>query len=348
MRSRAGGSGDSDAAPPRRGHPVMWMLWVGSAGTAALLTRNPWLLLLIGAIGLALRARLRAGQPGWGYARLWLGMLLFPAVLNLALSRAGDTVLLRLPLPLVGGPYTFEALLFGLTAGVQIASLLTVMSVLTLAVQPIDLLRRMPPGLQPAGVSASIGMSFAPQVARSYQALREAQEVRGRPLRGWRDLPDMVTPLLVLSLESALGLAEGMVARGWARGGLEGWRRWGFAAGWLGLAAALGLWTLRPGSGLLGAAVFAAGAGLLALTLRGLGGRSRYRPERWRRADSLTAGLALGTAASFLVLAALSPVVLTYYPYPQATWPPLPPALVLAVACLVAPIALIEVGRETG
>jgi energy-coupling factor transporter transmembrane protein EcfT len=321
-------------------HPVAWMIWVAGAAIPALLTRNPAYLALIGGSAMLVYARARGSLP----SRAWFGvlgsLLVFPAILNLLLSRVGETVLLRLPIRWIGGPYTLEALLFGASAGVQIASLLQVMAVFSEVIRPPDLLRRIPPGLYPAGVAASIGLTFAPQVRRSFTSIREASELRGHHPRGWRDLPTLVSPLVVLSLENALAVAEGMVARGWGYARPRGLRRWGAAAGWLALAAGLTLGAVAPDRAAPAGGLLALGAALTWISMRSAPGRTRYRPEVWRRGDTLVAGLALGVLVLFLVLSVASPNLITYYPYPRAAWPSFHPAFVVAIALLTAPIWL--------
>jgi energy-coupling factor transport system permease protein len=316
------------------------MVWIASTSAVALLTRNPGYLLLLGVVAMGVRWRLTGERPGRGSIFLFLSLLAFPALLNVAFSRVGDTVLLRLPIRWIGGPYTLEALLFGLSAGIQIACLLTVMSVFGSAITAPDLLRRTPPGLYPVGVSASIGLTFAPQARKAFAAIREAQEIRGHQPRGWRDLPALVTPLVILSLESALGLAEGMVARGWGRNSHVGWRRWVVGTGWLCLAAGVSLWAVYPG--LAGPALVLVVLGVLGLwaTLREEAGRTRYRPEAWRRSDTMMTGLTIGVAVTFLFLAFAAPAWLTYYPYPRATWPTFQPALGAAIALLGIPMLM--------
>lgn len=322
---------------PRRRHPVAWMVWAGAAATVALLTRNPWYLALLGVAALLVGRRATGAQlRGLLSPRLLLSILLFPAALNLLLSRTGATVLLELPLPWVGGPYTLEAFLFGLSAGVQLAALFAVMVAFGRAVGPADLLRRTPPGLYPVGVAATVALTFAPQVRRSFEEMRDAQRVRGFRPRGWRDLPQVVTPLVVMSLESALGLAETLAVRGWGRLPLAGWRRWLALGGWTGLALALALWALFPDRPLLSLALALAAALALLPALRAAR-LPRYRPERWRPADSLMAGLALLSLAAALLLALREPASLTWAPYPRADWPAFDPRLALALAGLAAP-----------
>jgi energy-coupling factor transport system permease protein len=320
-----------------RRHPVAWMVWTASASGIALLTRNPWYLLLMGGVALLVHSRLTGEKIGWGRLRLYVGMVAFPGLLNLVLSRAGETVLVRFPIRWIGGPYTLEGLLFGLSAGVQIACLVAIITAFSAAVSSTDILRRVPPGLYPAGLSASIGLTFAPQARRSFAAIREAQQVRGHQPRGWRDLPALVTPLVVMSLESAMGLAEGMVARGWGAERLEGAPRWLVPLGWLLLAMALVLWLMLPGVSVVSVALGLIAGAVLWAGLRRKDGAQRYRPETWMLADSLLAGSALGVFVVFTLLAWVQPGLLTYYPYPVASWPTWDGALALAVVILAVP-----------
>jgi hypothetical protein len=52
------------------------------------------------------------------------------------------------------------------------------------------------------------------------------------------------------------------------------------------------------------------------------------------------AGFSLGVLALFLLLSMVSPNLLTYYPYPRASWPSFHPALAVAIALLTAPVWL--------
>jgi energy-coupling factor transporter transmembrane protein EcfT len=321
-------------------HPVAWMMWAAGAALPALLTRNPAYLALIGAAALLVQVRVRRRLPARSWLGVLAGLLLFPAALNLLLSRVGETVLLRLPIPWIGGPYTLEALLFGASAGVQIASLLQVMAVFGDVIQPSDLLRRMPPGLHPAGVAASIGLTFAPQVRRSFAAIREASELRGHRPRGWRDVPSIVSPLVVLSLENAMAVAEGMVVRGWGQSPPKGLRRWGAAAGWLALASGLALGAIAPRQAALAAVLVVLGVAATWLSMRTAAGRNRYRPEVWSRGDTFVAGLSLGVLVLFLLVSIVAPGLLTYYPYPRAAWPSFHPTMAAAIMLLTSPLWL--------
>jgi energy-coupling factor transport system permease protein len=321
-------------------NPVTWMVWAASAGCVALLARNPFYLLLVAAAGVAVRWRAAGQPPTAGTLRLFLGLMAFPTLLNFVFSRAGQTVIFEFPLRWIGGPYTLEALLFGAIAGLQLASLLQVMMTFSLLLSPTDLLRRMPAGLTPAGITASIAMNFAPQARRSFEAVRESQQVRGHSPRGFRDLRDIVTPLVILSLESAMTVGEGLATRGWGAEGPRGRQR---AAAWAGAGLfALGIvtWWLAPSRMWIAAGLAAAGTILLLAVLTRGGTRSRYRPETWKGADTLVVGASLGVLTTAVVLIAIAPELLTYEPYPRAVWPTFTWPVGLGVALLYLPAVI--------
>ncbi|MEX2031134.1 MAG: energy-coupling factor transporter transmembrane component T [Anaerolineales bacterium] len=325
------------AGAPSRGHPVAWMIWGTCAAGAALLFRHPVYLALIGLAGAVAGMRLGSLRISARTIRWTAGLILFPGVLNGLLSRSGSTILLKLPWGWLGGPYTLEAFLFGITAGVQLAALLAVMVALQKGVEPTDVLRRMPAALYPLGVSAAIGLSFTSRARRALAAVREAQLVRGHRPRGGRDFPGWAAPLLVLSLENAQEVAEALVVRGWPEATSPNRARGWAAAGWLAWAAALLLiafdastWWLAVALGLLAAAAFVA-------AWRGTYAGPRYRPEIWTRADSLMVGLSLGSAAVVALLASTAPGWLSYSPYPTAAWPEVRGALILVGALFAIP-----------
>jgi energy-coupling factor transport system permease protein len=330
--------------PMRRIHPMAWIVWSATSAVVALLVRNPYYLLLLALATLVVaRAALKMKSLRTPLM-LFASMLVFPTLLNLIFSRTGQTVLLQLPLRLIGGPYTLEALLFGLTSGLQIATLFLVMWVFSQAVTPLDLLRRMPPGFSTAGVMASIGMTFAPQARQAFDELQEARLVRGYQAKGLRDLPLILTPMVILSLESAHELAEGLAARGFGSGGLHGIRRWLVPAGWVGLALSVWLWVAFPGFKSWVGALVLLNLMILLLSYRSVARAGRYRPDPWRTVDTWLAGLCLGLGAVFLLVALLAPGLLSYYPYPAAVWPSL--NWPLAVALLLAASPILGVGRD--
>jgi len=323
-------------------HPVTWIVWTMAATVVALIVRHPVYLVIVALAAIAVRAQASHGRTLAGDMRLGLSLLLIPALFNLAFSRAGQTVLLELALPLIGGPYTLEALVYGLTAGVQIAAMMLVVLAMSLVVRPTDLLRRMPSSLGQVGMSASMAISFVPQIRASFASIREAQWIRGRDIRGIRDLALVVQPILVLSLERAHASAEGLAARGWGAPRHSGGRRRLASLSLLGVAAGLAWWSVAPTLRWGGLALAAACAAGLLLAWRTESTRARYRPETWRRADSVVVGIVLGSLMVFLLVLALAPEMITYTPYPVIHPPGVSGALMAAAALLALPAAFVR------
>jgi energy-coupling factor transporter transmembrane protein EcfT len=319
-------------------HPVAWMIWSLSASVVALLTRNPWYLLTLSLVAVLIRWAATRERPGGWFLRIYLSLLITPTLLNLLFSRSGDTVLLELPIRWIGGPYTLEALTFGLSAGVQIACLLSIMTDFSEQVGAQDMLRRTPSGLYPIGVTASIGLTFVPHARRAYESLREAQQVRGYEPKGWRDLPKVVTPLVILSLERAIAIAESLVSRGWGSKGLVGWHRTAVVSGLFGLALSLGSWIIFPSYGWIAFLVALISCGLLWCGFRVGNGSRRYQPDIWHRRDSVIAACALSPLIVILFLTVTHPISLTFYPYPRVSMPDFQWPLALLMLCFSAPL----------
>jgi energy-coupling factor transporter transmembrane protein EcfT len=320
----------------------VWIAWAASAAGIALLSRNPWQLILVAAAAVGARWRSSRRAPGRADAGLFVGLLAFPTVLNFLLSRTGSTVLFNLPVPWIGGSFTLEALLFGAVAGIQIATLLAVMMAFGSAVSSTDLLRRLPSGFYPVGLTASIGLTFAPQARRTFRQIREAQEVRGYQPRGWRDLPQVVVPMVVMSLENALALGESLASRGWGRSRLGPFGRWGMVIAWLLLASGLVAWLVAPGLAWLSLLALVVGLAVFAVLGRSGGRPSRFRPDHWNGLATLVSGLCLGSLGVYVAVTFLQPSLLVYYPYPRAVWPDV--QIPLLLACL--PLGLLAIATD--
>ena len=323
--------------PPRRvGHPSAWLAWTASAASAALLIRNPWYLLILGAVAIAVRWRATRQPPAPPTFILLATLVVTSTLVNVLFSRAGETVLLHLPIGWLGGPYTLEAALFGVGAGLQISAVLLVMLVFGSVVTPADLLRRTPPGLYPVGVTSMLALTFAPLARRSYQELSEARRLRGWASQGVPEARASVEPLVILSLERAVAQAEALVARGWGAGTPGGGRRALALTAWVGLATGLALWAVLPDQAAFGLGLIVLALLVLAVSLRGIG--ARYRPELWTWPDRAVFLLSAAAMVALLVLMARSPGLLTYYPYPRVSLPGLHPAPLVVLSLLTAPV----------
>jgi energy-coupling factor transport system permease protein len=266
----------------------------------------------------------------------------------------GQLILFRLPAnwPVIGGPITGEALIYGFSSGLALVTLLLVFAVFNIAVDQASLLRMTPAFIYQTGVVAAIAVAFVPQMVAAWQAIREAQQVRGHRLRGVRDLLPLILPLLVTALERATQLAESMEARGFGHQIIEvgsGRRIAGQLAVLAGLGALgvglAGLWFWPEREALMGL-LAAAGALLLFLSFWEQGRRVRrthFRRWSWGRTDRLVLIASVAAIAPWLAALLVRGGWLFYYPYPPySPWPSFQPLMGLAIVLLAVPALLLN------
>ncbi len=241
-------------------------------------------------------------------------------------KKIGRTILLALPpaWPLVGGPLTLEAAVFGLINGLRLITLLSFFLAFNTIVPVSQLTKLAPRALHELGLVILIAVTYIPETIRQFQRIRDAQAIRGHEVRGLRTWRPLVVPLLVAGLERALNLAETMVARGYGATShiaMPARPRWLMLAGLLfSLGGALRL----VGGGQDGWLLLAAGAiviGWAYYLLSRLAPRTHYRPRRWSTADTLVVLGALVALMPLLPVGGLMRQSLFYAPYPQLTWP---------------------------
>ncbi len=339
-------------------HPLVWLVWLAAAALPALSTRNP-LYLSLTLISVAVnQAALGQHSP---MARSWNAFVRFGAVLWLLAipfaaltSHHGNIVLFTLPRtwPVIGGPITLESVLYGLTGGLALITLLLIFAVFNVAVDQARLLRMAPAFLYQTGVVAGIAVAFVPQMVASWQAIREAQQVRGHKVRGARDLLPLLLPLLVTALERAMQLAESMEARGFGGQTVDAspQRRLAHQAALLvglgALGAGFALTGFLPGQALLTGLLLAVGFAGLVWSFWDQGRRirrTRYQRWVWRRLDRVVLAVALIGLIGWAGVWLLRGEWLFYYPYPPySPWPAFNPLLGVLIALLVAPAVLMR------
>jgi energy-coupling factor transport system permease protein len=274
----------------------------------------------------------------------------------------GDNVLLDLPqVPLPDwaagitllGPVTSESLLFGLYDGMRLATLLICVGAANTLANPKRLLASLPPALYEVGTAVVIALSLFPQLAESVQRVRRARRLRGDPGRGVGALRRVVVPVLEDALERSLALAASMDARGYGRSG-DLTARWRWVTGTLLVAGLVGLCvgtyafldSTAPRTlawPMLLAGVALAVAGFVTAGRRVT--RTRYRPDRWRPAELLTAGT--GVAVAVLATIAMRQRPDVAYPDPAA-WPELSALALVAVLVGVVPAFATPLPAEQG
>jgi energy-coupling factor transport system permease protein len=309
----------SGARLPRDVHPVAWWLWAIGLCTAASLTTNPLvLLLLVGVATVVVMAR-RSDQP-WGRSfrlYVWLGAAIVVLRVVFRLVFGGTypgAVLLDLPaVPLPDwvlgvtllGPVTREALLAALYDGMRLATIVICIGAANALANPKRLLRSMPPALYEIGTALVVAVTVLPQFAESVRRVRAAQSLRAGESGRVRRLRRFLVPVLEDALERSLALAAGMDTRGYGRaaGLTAAQRRTTGALMLAGLCGVcVGVYALLDQTAprllalpMLGLGVVVAVAGLVSAGSRVE--RTRYRPDRWRWPELavVAAGLAVGT-----------------------------------------------------
>ncbi|MDQ4077427.1 MAG: energy-coupling factor transporter transmembrane protein EcfT, partial [Chloroflexota bacterium] len=204
-------------------HPLAWLAWLGATLALLITTRNPlYLVVLLLCIGLVQSTlpgeedqRWMAPISPWHFAALVVPL---SALFNALSIHVGETVLVYLPaaIPVLGGPITLEALVFGALNGLVLSGIFAAFLLLNQALPMRSLVRLIPHAFHAVAVVVTIALSFVPTTMRQFQQIREAQAVRGHRVRGVRDWLPLLMPLLIGGLERAFQLAEAMTARGFA------------------------------------------------------------------------------------------------------------------------------------
>ncbi len=216
-------------------HQKAWGLWLLAALTPAILTQNPFYLLIIilaAGINYYSLGRKSPAAQGWT-AFLYLGLILigFTIIFNLLFVRAGATHLFTLPklrwetsnelgqmtVLQIGGRVSLESVVYGLTTGLSLMAILLTLTTFNTLANHYQLMRSAPPFLYQSAIVMSIAVTFIPHMFIAQREIREAQALRGHRFRHIRDLLPLFVTLLAEGLERSITLAESMEARGFSR-----------------------------------------------------------------------------------------------------------------------------------
>jgi energy-coupling factor transport system permease protein len=307
-----------------RTHPVAWCAWLGGVAAVAFMATNPYALgIAMGAVWLVHLASPPEGGPLGravaAFVKIGIALLVLRLVFVGLLSAPGATtlaVLPRLELPRwaggfgLGGRVTAEVLVEGTLEGTRLLCVLAAFGIFNGRVDAAAVMRSVPPVLRDAGLVVSVALAFVPGILRTASDVRDAQRLRGE--RGVRRLGvSLAVPVLGMSLERSMLLAESMDLRGYGRAPAPS--RALTIPGMGGLVAAVPLWMWgRPA---LGSTLAAAGAALIVWSLvaasRGAG-VTRMAPPRWTAPAGVIA--AAGVAAACAAVLAAGALAYTAYP----------------------------------
>jgi len=311
---------------------IVWILWLLGVMLFILSSRNPIYLCIILAglfiLGHHLSKKKKSTNWVLPNLRFLFTMIFLSTMINGLFSHVGDKILFTIPnsWPLIGGNITLEGLVFGAINGLVIGALYILFNVINLALSIKQLTRLIPRAFHPIAMLVTVSLTFFPSIQNRARDIKEAQMIRGNPMKKISDWLPILIPLLVTSLENAFLLAESMTARGFHRHvdfrtprNLIGLIFGAFAvfSGWI-----LQLYHYPP---YISIPLYLIGAGIFFLILISIGKQTkitRYRHEKWQRADIVFIAILILYFVSFGVLKWSNRLIsLNYSPYPQLTHP---------------------------
>ena len=194
-------------------HALAWVAWLASILVVLTITRNRlYLGIVLAWIARVTVAVRRTTDPETSVQavnispiRFGLFVIAVSAAFNGLTVHFGSTILFTIPeqIPLIGGPVTLEAIVYGAVNGVVIAGLFAAFLVMNRALSVRELSFYPKPDY-PVAVVVSIAITFVPTTLRQFRQIREAQAVRGHCMRGLRSWLPLFIPLLTGGLERAL------------------------------------------------------------------------------------------------------------------------------------------------
>lgn len=305
---------------PRDLHPVAWWVWALGLAAAASFSTNPLTLLLIIAVAWLVVVARRPEHPWSRSFRIYLWMAAAVVAIRVGFrivfpGTPTGQVLLPLPeVPLPGwmtgiqllGPVTSDALVAGLYDGLRLAAIIVCVGAANALANPKRLLKSLPPALYEIGTALVVAVTIVPQLADSVRRVRAAQRLRGGAAGRVARLRRFLVPVLEDALERSLALAAGMDTRGYGRapGESAAQRRvtGGLLLGAL-IGIAVGVYAVldRTAPRYLALPMLVGGTALGVAGMWSAGrrvARTRYRPDRWRIPELLTAATGLVVAVA--------------------------------------------------
>lgn len=324
---------------------VAWTLWFGAVIVVPLTSRNPLylglLLLVVLTVFLTLPRTADRRSPWRLFAYIGTGVALLSVGFNVLTVHIGDRQFASLPerLPIIGGPLTLNALVYGVISAMAISSVLFAAAVYNSAVRHADLVRMLPGTLSRFGVAVGIALLFVPQTVNAARDIYDAQRARGHYFRGPRDARAFVVPLLSTGLERALSLSEALETRAFGSSAVAPQHstrsRLILAASGLGVLLALIAlgWGLYPA----GMAILLL-AGVLAIYGAPSGTRrSRYRTPQWNLPSLVASAVATVAVLTLLFGRAVIEMHLQYDTFPRVDAPGFAIVAGLAIVLLSLP-----------
>jgi energy-coupling factor transport system permease protein len=311
-----------------------WAVWGAAASMPFLLGRNPFPMLVAVLAVIAVRwshPPLNQHAFGWRILiRAAVLVSLIAIIFNVLTVRTGEQVIVRIPdgWPLIAGPVTWNAVVYGVLAAIGVLGLVLVWATVGGVVQWASLARLLPDPFIGIAVAGSTAINLVPQTAAALTDIREATAARGYAPTGVRGVATVLTPMINVGLDRSMRLAEVLEARGFGSRRQETAKPPAFHD--LAWTAMLG-GVFIAGYGLIAAITWAAIGGMAAALVGGLMiarqrtpnavRRTQYRQEPLRRADWIVIGTSIAVAALCIFARELDQRIFVYEPYPDIDVP---------------------------
>ena len=329
-----------------------WILWFFTILIFLLSTRNPSyiLFIIIGLFFVSFRLFKQKGRDNWIKQNLILlsSIILASSAINSLFTHSGRTILFSFPQswPLIGGIVTLESLVYGAINGLIISALFLLFNVLNLALSIKQLTRLIPRAFYPIAMIVTISLTFFPSINQRIREIREAQMIRGNPMKKISDWLPVLAPLLVSSLEKGLILSESMTSRGFFTSKPSHKTTFPVITMIIGAFSIFSGWilSLYSYSAYIYLPLYILGVTMIFLMLNRLGKAvktTRYHQEELRKYDMLAIVIII-LVILFLSLVSIYGILtsLNYTPYPSLVFPNIELAPFLIPLLTLLPIML--------
>lgn len=205
-------------------NPLSKIAWVLAIFVTALIINNPLFLLGLFLSTLPFVALADIWKEWSSFIKLALFICIAIIVINPLVTYNGSTILTEAPfsVPVIGTPViTLEAIVFGVGMSIKLLAIISAFTVLTLTVNPDDLMRSIIKLKLPykSVLVTSLSTRFVPTLIADVERITDAQRTRGIEFNKGRFYSrikrsvSVLIPLLSNSLDRAYQVSEAMEAR---------------------------------------------------------------------------------------------------------------------------------------
>lgn len=210
-------------------NPFCKLAWVASVFVLALVLDNPIFLLLLFLSTLLLVITAKVWREWTSFMKYAVYISLTIVVVNTLVSYQGTHVLAEAPftIPVMGTPtITLEAIIYGMAMSIRLLAIISAFAILTLTVNPDDLMLAMIKMRLPykSVLVTALSTRFVPTLISDVERIADVQRSRGLELdkcslpKRIKRSASVIIPLLSNSLDRTVQIAEAMESRAFGSG----------------------------------------------------------------------------------------------------------------------------------